>query len=237
VGVPLDLLVSLLENTRHEVRMSVPVNGTISSRQFDFGDAVWEAIRKAAINVLALPVSWVGKMFYTKDAKIASISIWPVSFEPGTTTMRRDIDKHAQRLATFMKQTPSIGFVMKPVMTVEDVDALKRDALRKQIDALAKDAGTIDAAAAKLFAERFPNRTAPAALDAVMAELAKSETLPDHALQSLANARVALVRQELQGKGDVDPARLRVGEGAVPVEASGQGRVEFEMMPDVALAQ
>ena len=35
----------------------------------------------------------------------------------------------------------------------------------------------------------------------------------------------------------MDPTRLRVGEGAVPVEASGQGRVEFEMMPDVALAQ
>jgi hypothetical protein len=30
--------------------MSVPVSGTIS-RTFDFGDAVWEAIRKAAINV------------------------------------------------------------------------------------------------------------------------------------------------------------------------------------------
>ena len=37
---------------------------------------------------------------------------------------------------------------MKPVMTVEDVDALKRDALRKRIDALAQDAGTADAAAA-----------------------------------------------------------------------------------------
>jgi hypothetical protein len=114
---------------------------------------------------------------------------------------------------------------MKPVMTVEDVDALKRDALRKRIDALAKDAGSVDAAAAKLFAERFPNRMAPADPAAVLAELSKNETLPENALQSLANARVALVRQELQGKGDVDPARLRVSEGAVPVEASGQGRV------------
>jgi hypothetical protein len=132
VGVPLDLLVSLLENSHREVRMSVPVTGTLSSRQFDFGDAVWDAIRKAAINVLALPVSWVGKMFYTEDARIATISIWPVYFEPGTTTMRRGFDKHAERLATFMRQTPSIAFAIKPVMTVEDVDAIKREALRKR---------------------------------------------------------------------------------------------------------
>jgi len=137
VGVPLDLLVSLLENTRKEVRLAVPVTGVLSSRQFDFGDAMWDAIRKAAINVLALPVSWVGKMLYTKEARIDTISIWPVNFEPGTTTMRRGFDKHAERLATFLRETPRIAFEMKPVMTVEDVDALKREALKKHIDALA----------------------------------------------------------------------------------------------------
>jgi hypothetical protein len=232
VGVPLDLLVSLLENTRHEVRLSVPVTGVLSSRQFDFGDAMWDAIRKAAINVLALPVSWVGKMFYTKEARIDTISIWPVNFEPGTTTMRRGFDKHAERLATFLRQTPAIAFEMKPVMTVEDVDALKREALRKQIDALARDAGSADAAAARLFAERFPNRTALTDPAAVMAELVKAQPSSDSALQALAKARIALVRQELESKGDVNPKRLRVSEGAMPVEASGSGRVEFDMIPN-----
>jgi len=237
VGVPLDLLVSLLENTRREVRLSVPVTGVLSSRQFDFGDAVWEAIRKAAINVLALPVSWVGKMFYTKEARIDTISIWPVHFEPGTTTMRRGFDKHAERLGTFLRQTPAIAFEMKPVMTVEDVDALKLQALKKQIDALVRDVGTADAAAARLFAERFPNRTAPTDPAALMAELVKAQPSSDSALQTLAKARIDLVRQELESKGDVNPKRLRVSEGAVPIEASGAGRVEFEMIPDAARTQ
>ena len=198
---------------------------------------MWDAIRKAAINVLALPVSWVGKMFYTKEARIDNISIWPVNFEPGTTTMRRGFDKHAERLATFLRQTPAIAFEMKSVMTVEDVDALKREALRKQLDALARDAGSADAAAARLFAERFPNRTAPTDPAAVMAELVKAQPAPDDALQALAKARIALVRQELESKGDVDPKRLRVSEGAVPVEASGAGRVEFDMIPNAAPTQ
>ena len=89
IGVPVDTLISLLKNSRGEVRMSVPVTGRVSSRQFDFGDAVWEGIRKTVINVLALPVSWVGKIFYTEDARIDTIQIWPVTFEPGTREIGR----------------------------------------------------------------------------------------------------------------------------------------------------
>ncbi len=232
VGVPLDLLVSLLENARREVHLSVPVTGTISSRQFDFGDAVWDAIRKAAINVLALPVSWVGKIFYTADSRIDTISIWPVSFEPGTTTMRRGIDTHAARLATFMRETPAVAFTMKPVMTVEDVDALKRDAVRQRLDALTRSTGQQDVAtvAARLFSERFPGQPVPAELDTMVNALARQEPSPDGALRALATQRVDLTRRELEGKG-LDPARLRTSDGTVPVEASGPGRVEFEMAP------
>jgi len=49
-------------------------------------------------------------------------------------------------------------------------------------------------------------------------------------------ARLALVRQELEAKGEVNPQRLRVSEGTMPVEASGSGRVEFDMVPVAALA-
>jgi hypothetical protein len=233
VGVPLDLLVSLLENTQREVRLSVPVTGTLSSREFDFGDAVWEAIRKAAINVLALPVSWIGKIFYTADARIDSIAIWPVYFEPGTTRLQRGFDAHAERLATFMRRTPAIVYALKPVMAVADVEALKRDAVRLRLDALARDAGQADpaTAAARLFTERFPGRPVPSEMKATLDELARDEPSPDEALRALAASRLALTRRELEAKG-VDGTRLRTSEGAVPVEASGAGRVEFEMIPD-----
>ena len=237
VGVPLDLLISLLENTRNEVHLSVPVTGTISSRRFDFGDAVWDAIRKAAINVLALPVSWVGKIFYTADSRIDTIAIWPVSFEPGTTQMRRGIDSHAARLATFMRETPAVAFTLKPVMTVEDVDALKREAVGQRLDALARGASQTNPAAiaSRLFAERFPGRPVPAEIDAMVHELARQEPSPDAALRALATQRLDLTRRGLESKG-VDPARLRTSDGTVPVEASGAGRVEFEMAPLAASA-
>ena len=141
VGLPLDVLVALLEDTRKEVRLSIPVTGNLASRQFDFSDSFWDALRKAAINVLALPVSWVGKIFYTADARIETVRIWPVLFEPGTTRMRRDFDAHAARLAAFLRDAPAVNLVMKPVLTVEDVEALKREAVRQRLVAQAQDAG------------------------------------------------------------------------------------------------
>jgi hypothetical protein len=127
IGVPLDTLVSLLKDSRGEVKMSVPVTGKVSARQFDFGDAVWEGIRKTVINVLALPVSWVGKIFYTEDSRIDTIQIWPVTFEPGTTQVRRDIAAHAERLATFLKDAPGVTLTLRPIVTAEDLADRKAD--------------------------------------------------------------------------------------------------------------
>jgi hypothetical protein len=62
-------------------------------------------------------------------------------------------------------------------------------------------------------------------------ELARDEPAPDEALRALAASRLALTRSQLEARG-VDGTRLRTQEGAVPVEASGVGRVEFEMIPE-----
>jgi len=117
---------------------------------------------------------------------------------------------------------------MKPVVTGEDVAALTQAAVRQRIEARAREAGEpVDAVAKRLFAERFPDRPVPETVDAIVPELAKAEDLPQDALNALARSRVDLLRKELVTRAGVDPARLQVGEGIVPVEASGRGRVEF----------
>jgi hypothetical protein len=230
VGVPVDTLVSLLKDARGEVKMSVPVTGVVSAREFDFGDAVWEGVRKTVINVLALPVSWIGKVFYTEDSRIDTIQIWPVTFEPGSTQVRRDIAAQVERLATFLRDAPGLSLMLKPVVTAEDVAALAREVARKRLEAFTRESREpVEAAAARLFKERFPDRSAPATLDAIVEELAKAEDLPQDPLNALARSRVELLRRELVTRAGVDAARLRVSEGLIPVEASGQGRVEFEI--------
>jgi hypothetical protein len=63
-------------------------------------------------------------------------------------------------------------------------------------------------------------------------ELAKAEPNPDEAARSLATRRMETTRARLEAaKGTANAERLRVTEGVVPVEASGQGRIEFEIVP------
>jgi len=233
VGVPFGMLVSLLKNVRGEIKLSVPVSGDLASRQFDLSDAFWAAMRETAISVMALPVSWVGKIFYTEDARIETVRIWPVSFEAGTARIARDFEPQAERLAGFLRDAPGVTLAMKPVHTVEDIVALKREAVRQRIDAAAREPGqTPEAVAARLFAERFPGRAPPAGLDALVTELVKAEPNPDAAARSLAVRRMDATRARLEAaKGTANAERLRATEGVVPVEASGQGRIEFEIVP------
>jgi hypothetical protein len=233
VGVPFGLLVSLLKNARGEIRLSVPVSGDLASRRFDMSDAFWEAVRKTAIGVMALPVSWVGKIFYTEDARIETVRIWPVYFEAGTARFSRGFDEHAERLASFLRDAPGVALAMKPILTVDDIAALKREVVRRRIDGAAREAGQAGAepAAARLFTERFPGRPVPAGLDAIVAELARAEPNPETATKALVAQRMETTRSRLLARGTVDPGRLRVSDGVVPVEGSGLGRIEFEIAP------
>jgi hypothetical protein len=231
VGVPFGLLLSLLKNARGEVQLSVPVSGNLASRRFDLSDAFWEAVRKTAIGVVALPVSWVGKIFYTEDARVETIRIWPVYFEPGTTRFSKGFDRHAERLAGFLRDAPGVALAMKPVLTVDDLAALKREAVRRRIEGGVGPGAPAEAVAARLFAERYPGRPAPAGMEAIVDELVKLEPSPDAAAKDLVARRVETTQIALQKDGRVGPDRLRLTDGLVPVEGSGLGRIEFEIAP------
>jgi uncharacterized protein involved in outer membrane biogenesis len=233
VGVPFGLLTSLLKNAKGEIRLSVPVSGDLGSGRLDLTDAFWAAVRETAISVMALPVSWVGKIFYTEDARIETVQIWPVYFEAGSTHFVRDFDRHADRLATFLRDAPGVTLAMKAVHTVEDIAALKRLAVRQRIEAATREPGqTAEAVAARLFAERFPGQAAPSGLEALLTALARAEPSPDAAARELAARRMEVTRARLgAAKGAANADRLRVTEGVVPVEASGEGRIEFEIVP------
>jgi len=66
-----------------------------------------------------------------------------------------------------------------------------------------------------------------------VAELVKAEPNPDAAARSLATQRMETTRARLQAaRGTANAERLRATEGGViPVEATGQGRIEFEIVP------
>jgi hypothetical protein len=230
IGLPLDLFVSLLKDRHGHVELSVPVHGRLSSPQFDLGDAIWSALRGLAFKTVGLPFTLIGKLFVTEDSRIESLSVNPVTFVTGTATPGPGMAEHLGQLATFLRDKPAIKVQLRPVLTLADVEPLKRQALRERLQARAKDGGEagLREQALRLFTRRFPKREPPAALDDLLGALAAEDRAPAAAEAALARQRVTAVRDALTGRG-VDGARLAAPTAAPAVESEGTGRVEFEI--------
>ena len=229
VGLPLGLLVSLLKNQHGNIELTIPVHGRLSAPDFDYGDAMWAAVRNLAIKLVALPFSWVGQLLYTADARIDSIQVYPIPFQTAGATPTPTGDEMLQRLRTFLKDTPAIRLRVRPVTTVADVTALRRRALEARLAVAGADAAGRRQAALALYAELFPRRQPPPTDEALLDELT-GETPPlPRALRTLATDRVTTVRETLTRAG-IDADRLEPAEARAAVEREGEGRVEFEIV-------
>ena len=229
VGLPLGMLVSLLKDRQGEIHLTLPVQGRLSAPDFHYSEAMWTAVRNLAIKLVSLPFSWIGGMFYTKDARIDSIQVWPVTFTTARAAPTRAGGEQLQRLVTFLKDSPAIRLRVRPVATVADVSALRRAAL----DARLAPAGTEPAArrqaAIALYAELFPRREPPASDEVLFEELTRETPTPPRALRALATERTAAIRDAIAA-GGVAADRLEPAESRTAVESEGEGRVEFEIV-------
>ena len=133
LGMPLGFLVTLLKDARGEIRLSVPVAGDLSAREFDFREAVWGGIRNLAIRLLALPFSRVGSLFFSEDSKVTAVTLSPVVFEPGTARLGPAMVGHLERVAAFLLEAPSVSLRLAPILTQADLDALKRELATEEL--------------------------------------------------------------------------------------------------------
>ncbi|MBI1736922.1 MAG: DUF748 domain-containing protein [Candidatus Rokubacteria bacterium] len=232
LGLPLGFLVSLMKDARGEIKLAVPVAGDLSSREFDFTDAVWSAVKSLTVRVLALPFSRIGSLFVREDSKVEAIAIAPVIFEPGTTELGAGMGPHLDRIAVLLRDKPALKLGLVPVNTLADVEALKRAKVRARLQASIGTVlgATLAEAARTEYRWRWPERTAPEATDAIVDALAEVEPTPTDVLRELTTRRLEAVRQTLDRRG-IAGDRLAQGRRRTLVEAGGAGRVELDLRP------
>jgi hypothetical protein len=227
-GLPLDTLVSLLKDRKGVIKLNIPVSGRLSSPEFQYSEAVWAALRNLTIRLVALPFSLVGKLFFTEDSRIESVQIDPVTFQTAKPVPDKDGAEQIAHLVTFLKETPEIHLRLRPVTTVADVTALRREALNSRLATLGADEAARRQAAIGLYTELFPRREPPTSDEALYDELTRETPTPPRALRTLATERVAAVRDALV-KAGIAAARLEPMESRTAVEGEGTARVEFEI--------
>jgi hypothetical protein len=230
-GLPLNLVVALMRDSRGDIRMSVPVGGRLGDPRFDFRETIRSAIRTVAINAITAPVSWIGRLHASPDSGIERVEVEPIRFQPGSAVLTADGRTQTTHVAAFLGQVGEVRMGLVPVVSERDLAVLRRQAAEAAVDRLV-GGGRIsaEAAAAQLFRERLPGRPVPSEPGATLAALADTEASPAHA-PALAQRRLETLLAAFKEAG-IPQARL-VESPLVERPDSTEGAIELNLLePD-----
>jgi len=229
IGLPLGTIISLMKDRRGDIHLALPVGGRLSDPRFDFREVIWSTLRNAAVKAIMAPVSWIGRVQFGADSRIQRIEVDPIPFEPGTATPTLSGQDQVTRLVAFLDQTPEARMTVTAVVSRLDIDAMRQPAVDAAIERVARDARiSPDAAAARVFQERFPRRPLPETADALRAALLESETPPAEAVSALADKRLEAMRATVK-KAGIDPSRLLEAKRAEGTEGDDP-QVKLDLM-------
>jgi hypothetical protein len=83
-------------------------------------------VRSVAINTIALPVSWIGRVHMSPDSRIERIDVNPIAFEPGTAEPTAAGRAQIAQVVAFLDRLPEPKMALTPVISASDVKALER---------------------------------------------------------------------------------------------------------------
>src|SRR5262249_62384847 len=116
----------------------------------------------------------------------ARIAVDRILFSSGTATLTPEGQSQVARVIAFLQETPAIQMALTPIVSGQDVTALKQRGLEAELARIAGPRLAPDEAVAQLFKSRFPDRRVPDAPDAMRAALLDSEPIPPTATSELA---------------------------------------------------
>jgi hypothetical protein len=232
IGLPLGLIVALMKDVRGEIRVSVPVSGSLSAPEFSLSEAIWTAVQNVIINILAAPFKLIGGLF-TKDNKISGLKIDPIVFDPGSTVLTPAMEQQALRIADFMRNSPFVRLGLSPVISEADVASLKTQEVTARIQRFQREQqlGDLAAAAGRMFRQKFPERAIPKTVEEIVAALRETEPTPGEAAQKMGARRIEVTLERLMKSGGTEAKRLEPTGKPPDLPGSGEGRVEFEILP------
>ncbi|HET7875809.1 MAG TPA: DUF748 domain-containing protein [Methylomirabilota bacterium] len=233
IGLPLGLIVALIKDTHGEIRVSVPVSGSLKDPKFELSEAIWTAVRNVLVNVLAAPFRLIGGLFTSSDDKVDDLKVEPVTFAAGSAAIAPAMEEHLLRVADFLRRTPFVDLGMRPVASATDLEALKAQEVAARLQRFQREAGAADLAAALrlYYQQRVPDATIPKTVDEQVALLRQREPVPAGPLAELLRRRLEATRDRLTKAEGIPAERLVAAAPPAAAAAStdGAGRVEFDI--------
>jgi uncharacterized protein involved in outer membrane biogenesis len=237
IGIPLGLAVALLKDSRGDIDFTIPLQGTLGDRKFDWGEAMWSAVKQVIRKVLAAPFNAIGRLFSGGEDQPAKIEVNPVTFAAGSSVIAPAAELQATRIGDFLRRTPHVKLGLSAVASTADVESLKTQEVTAKLERFQQEQGLPDFATAlrAYFQKHEPDLTLPKTPDEQLALLRQREPSPTVKLADLLSRRLEAARDRLVQTEGIPAERLVVAKApstdAAPAE-SGEGRVEFTIQAD-----
>jgi uncharacterized protein involved in outer membrane biogenesis len=231
LGLPLGLIVALMKDARGEIRVNIPVSGSLSSPEFSLSEAIWTAVKNMIVNVLAAPFRAIGRLFSSSDDKITGFAIDPVRFEPGSAAISDAMNEQIKKLSDFLRTSPYVRLSLSSVLGESDFNALKTQEMTARIQAYQREQNIkeLGPAVQRYFRQKFPTIKQPDTVEGIIAILRDVEPRPEGQAEKLAVRRVELVRERLSAAG-TDAKLLETAAKNPPPDTKGDGRIEFSIV-------
>lgn len=240
VDLPLDLAITLLEDSNGVIDLDLPISGNLDDPQFSYGKIVWKAIVNVISKIATAPFRALGKLLGINSEKLEAIA-----FDPGESGLLPPEQEKLKLLADAMTKKTALVLRITPAFDpVADKAALQEQATRravlKEMGVALKEGeqpGPVDlnnvkvqTAVENLHKDLKGESRSLKAVDAVrdyfrkpkpeelpryetmLKELKDAAKVPDSDLQALAKARGEAIRGYLTGKGGLAAERVTLAE-------------------------
>lgn len=127
VGMPVETVVSLLQDSQGRINLRIPISGDLTAPSFDLSDAIGQAVTGAVGAAATAPF----KLLFEPVNMIANAagggppSFKPIAFPAGQATLAPDGKVFADNLAKLLKERPKLSLRVCGKSTPEDLEALR----------------------------------------------------------------------------------------------------------------
>lgn len=234
IGLPLALIVALVKDGKGEIRVNVPVTGSVKDPKFDLRETIWTAVKNVLANIVQAPFRAISRLFSGGD-KIEEPKVDAVTFAAGSAVLAPDMEEHLLRVADFLRRSPYVNLALAPAPSAADAEALKAETLTARLREFQKQRSLKDGPGviSAYFTEHLAGVKPPAAVEEQLALLREREPAPEAGLGDLARRRLDATRQRLVAVEGIPAQRLTVVEtnaGATAPAPGRAGRVEFTVV-------
>ncbi|MDA1311463.1 MAG: hypothetical protein O2985_17915 [Proteobacteria bacterium] len=197
MGIPIETGLDLLRNSDGDIKLSVPVSGELGNPQFDFSDAINQAMGSAMKSAVLTVLFPLGAVIAVTEGGGPSIKLDPVVFQPGIAEMADGGKELLAKAARFLGGSKGFPLRLCGYAVPEDGTVLAAQAAQPPAGQAAPKPADDEESAA------------PTATDAPAAHAAPAVSqVSKVALDNLASERAIRVKGMLVDEFGIDPKRL-----------------------------